>query len=109
MQDCIATLTAKDFLNWKSKHPDMKRQTLDYLVYNIDTAVKHIFYSNAEQPAQHGIPFEVLIGWLIMKCDENAEKILAALDILCDLAEDVYRVCRIRKIVERADDIREEE
>ena len=108
MQDAIKIFTAQEYLDWKRKHPHAQRKTLANLVGHIDTAMKHAFHCSVEQRAQRGIPFEALIGWLICKCDKNAERIQDAKSILCVLAEDEHRVWRMQTILEQADDISEE-
>ena len=109
MQEIIFAADVQDYVNWKLHNAQSTRKTLSNLVGHIQAAMRHSFQCSAEQPAPQGIPFRVLIGWLLFKCDSHSASVVNAKQLLYDLAKDEHRVFRVSKMVEKTDELNQDE
>ena len=113
IQHCILSANARDYATWKRNNPHEKRKTWSNLLGHVQVAIRHRFASNAEQPAQRGIPLEVLLGWMVSKFDnlKSADyhaRMNEAKELLHALAQDEHRLHRMQILVEKANAINEQ-
>ena len=98
MKDCILSANPQSFERWRANNPQFARKTLSGLIGHIQSAIRHGFESSAEQPVQQGIPFIILIGWLLFKVQKQNVSVEGARDILFEMVHDEHRLFRITKM-----------
>ena len=118
IQHCIHCLDARNYTRWKRNNPLEQRKTwsnlLGHVQVAIQVAIRHRSRaSNAEQPAQQGIPLEVLLGWMVSKFDnlKSADyhaRMNEAKELLHALAQDEHRLHRMQILVEKANGLNEQ-
>ena len=71
VQERICSARASDYIHWKRKRPQEPRKSVSSLVGHIQSAIRQIFESCAEQQlvvdVKPKVPFVVLLGWLAEK------------------------------------------
>ncbi len=75
------------------------------LVGHVQSSMKHAFVRSAEQSAHRGIPLEVLIGWVLEKCNQHYASIEDAKAMLRKLADNEHRLFRMACLVRRAQEV----
>ena len=109
MQECILSAHAKDYVSGKNNNAESSRKTLSSLVGHIQVAMRHAFECSAEQPVQRGIPFNVLIAWLLLKCESHSARVEDVKHILHELAQDEHGFFRVTQLVKKANELNEQE
>jgi hypothetical protein len=104
MQGSISSADANDYARWINDNPTA-RKTLSNLVGHIQVSMRHAFQSSAEQPAPKGIPFSVLVGWLLWKCHSRNQASIK--DALHDLAVAEHRFFHVSQMAEKGDKLNE--
>ena len=101
--DSIDSANADLYLDWKRSNPHARRKTMSGLIGHVRSGMKHAFESSAEEPAQAGIPLDVLFGWVLEKCNQHNENIEDAKAMLRKLAEDAHYLFRIECFIRHVD------
>ena len=103
MQGSIFTADAKNYAHWINDNPQASGKTLSNLVGLIQVSMRHAFQSCASQSAPQGIPFSVLLGWLLTKCHNRYTATIT--DALHDLAVAEHRFFHVFKLVEKGEQV----
>ena len=98
MKDRISSANPQLFERWRANNHQIARKTLSGLIGHIQLAIRHGFESSADQPVQQGIPFIILIGWLLFKVQKQNVSVEGARDILFEMVRDEHRLFRITKM-----------
>jgi hypothetical protein len=101
MHGNIFTADAKNYAHWINDNPQAPTKTLSDLVALIQVSMRHAFQSSAEQSAPHGIPFSVLVGWLLFMCHNRFTSIIT--DALHDLAAAEHRFFHVSNMAEKGE------
>ena len=100
--ECIRVADAEDYIAWKTNNPDAKSKTLSNLVDYVQSAIKQILQSYAEQLVEKGIPLGVLISWIIVKCDHHHASVSDVKRALREIAKREHRLFRMNCMVDLA-------
>ena len=71
IMECIRVADAEDYMAWEANNPDAKRKTLSNLVGHVQSAMKQIVQSYAEQFVEKRVTLGILISLMLVKCDQH--------------------------------------